>query len=197
MKDCSYIFVQGSQQNSTNGPGASLMPSGAHYPVRHRHVIAKQHSCPELALIPFTKPCPASRSSDHEQYLGVDFLIYPSNLGSDLCKIWCCTGAAAEWGLPYGVLWPYVSRVKLFSTEDRCRQADDPTDRPNCYLLFCENHKAQRQILHIFVATAQCCIKTDRSQGITGRSTLKSEMKLINWEGHSRKWSLSEVSRSA
>ena len=106
------IFVQGSQQNSTNGPGAPLMPSGAHYPVRHRHVIAKLHSCPELSLIPFTKPCPASWSSDHEQFCRVDFLIYPSNLGSDLCKIRCCAGAAewaAEWGLPYGVLWRYVS----------------------------------------------------------------------------------------
>jgi len=92
-------------------PRWCLLVLSAHYPSRHRHVIAKQHSCPELALISFTKPCPASWSSDHEQFCRVDFLIYPSNLGSDLCKIrcWCWCSGAAEWGLPYGFLWRYVS----------------------------------------------------------------------------------------
>lgn len=142
-------------------------------------------TCPELALIPFTKPCSASWSSHQKQSCRVDYLDLPFKSWfwvSDLClkKIRCRAGAA-EWGLRFRV-YPAVFSDPMLVWGWNCFKLTTGVDRfnrPNCYLLLFA--KIIKRSDRFFAVFGGHCVK-DRSVsgGVVGRSTLKSGMKRLS-----------------
>lgn len=159
-------------------------------------------TCPELALIPFTKPCSASWSSHQKQSCRVDYLDLPFKSWfwvSDLClkKIRCRAGAA-EWGLRFRV-YPAVFSEPMLVRGWNCFKLTTGVDRsyrPNCYLLlFAKIIKRSDRFFTFF--GGHCRLLRKRQIGLRGsRRAFHAEIwnektKLIYWESRSRKWALS------
>ena len=87
----------------------------------------------------------------------------------------------------------WLDAVTLVLTEDRCRQAV-------AQLFFiCKNFSTATGSSHFGGWPLAVAKLKDRSVS-ADHWRLHAEMKILelfNWEGHSRKWALSEVSRSA